>query len=279
MQREVGTIFPSVPTPQQASGDRILWSTLHWVYWEILLQWVLQYLIHWWKQKTGLLFFLWRQGRPTTMTSVTLDINDISDSCIHLLPDIFLCSIFLAGWSPWQRGTLLGACRVQGPKDKSRILPIMVPEREGSRAVQVQSTGPKSLCCLVPAIVCLGVTFRGRLYCYLCSRHLSLQFSFHWLFDFKAIHIASQSVLKIGFLAKNGTGITHFLLGSHLRLGCHTSSCSNHPQLCASVRRFWTFAILWKLPLFFLSCANTVQWLISFHIPGAHLFADCILTT
>lgn len=55
--------------------------------------------------------------------------------------------------------------------------------------------------------------------------------------------------------------------------------CSNHPQLCASVSRFWTFAILWKLPLFFLSCANTVQWLISFHILGAHLFQDCILTT
>lgn len=55
--------------------------------------------------------------------------------------------------------------------------------------------------------------------------------------------------------------------------------CSNHPQLYASVSRFWTFAILWKLPLFFLSCANTVQWLISFRILGAHLFEDCILTT
>lgn len=30
---------------------------------------------------------------------------------------------------------------------------------------------------------------------------------------------------------------------------------------------------------FFLSCANTVQWLISFHILGAHLFADSTLTT
>lgn len=48
--------------------------------------------------------------------------------------------------------------------------------------------------------------------------------------------------------------------------------CSNHPQLCASVSKFWTFAILWKLPPFFLSCANTVQWLISFCILGAHLF-------
>lgn len=48
--------------------------------------------------------------------------------------------------------------------------------------------------------------------------------------------------------------------------------CSNHPQLCASVSRFWTFAILWKLPPLFLSCANTVQWLISFWILGAHLF-------
>lgn len=48
--------------------------------------------------------------------------------------------------------------------------------------------------------------------------------------------------------------------------------CSNHPQLCASVSKFWTFAILWKLPPFFLSCANTVQWLISSWILGAHLF-------
>lgn len=78
---------------------------------------------------------------------------------------------------------------------------------------------------LVSATLCLGVIFRGKLYLYLCIQHLSLQFSFHWLFDFKAIHIPSQSVLKIGFLTKNGTGITHLpatfsshTIWPHLRL-------------------------------------------------------------
>lgn len=112
----------------------------------------------------------------------------------------------------------------------------------------------------------------------LCHQCLSLEFSIHWLFDFKAICIPSQSVLKIGFLTKNSTGITH--LTCHVLVSHNIATppaggvrCSNHPQLCASVSRFWNFAILWKLPLFFLSCANTVQWLISFHILGAHLFA------
>jgi len=125
--------------------------------------------------------------------------------------------------SAWLHSTLLGACRVQGPQEKPRILPLTVPESKGRGTVQVQSTGPESLHRPVSAIVCLGVIFRGRLCFYLRSQHLSLEFSFHWLFDFKAIYIPSQSVLKIGFLTKNGTGITHFLLRSPLTLRRHTS--------------------------------------------------------
>lgn len=64
------------------------------------------------------------------------------------------------------------------------------------------------------------------------------QFSFHWLFNFKAIRIPSQTELKIGILAQNGSGMDHLLLHSHLTLRLVTPlargvCCSNHPQLCA----------------------------------------------
>lgn len=77
---------------------------------------------------------------------------------------------------------------------------------------------PFGVCCRVSR----GHLQRG-LHFYVCSQHLSLELSFHRPFDFKAIYTPRQSVLKIGFLTKNGTGITHSLLGSPLTLGCHTS--------------------------------------------------------
>lgn len=109
-------------------------------------------------------------------------------------------------------------------EEKPRILPLTVPARKGSGTERVQSTGPKTLLRSVSAIVwflpsCVsGSASEGG------STSIFEVSTFHWLFDFKAIYIPSQSVLKIGFLTKNGTGITHFLLHSHLMLlRCHTS--------------------------------------------------------
>lgn len=84
------------------------------------------------------------------------------------------------------------------------------------------STGPKGLHHSVSAIMWLRVIFRRKLNFDLCSQCLFLEF-FHWLFDSKAMHIPSQSVLKIGFLTKNGTDINHFVLRSHLMLRVHAS--------------------------------------------------------
>lgn len=102
----------------------------------------------------------------------------------------YLCGSHLSAGVPWKHSTLLD-CRFQGPKEKPRILPLMVPERKGNGTAPLQSTGPKGLHYSVSAVVWLRVIFRRKLYFDLCSQSLFLEVSFQWLFDFEATYIPS----------------------------------------------------------------------------------------
>lgn len=106
-----------------------------------------------------------RSSEITAMSAI--HIQTISQT-IHFWVTVRHCFIYMA--LIWVLESL--GSRVQGPKEKPRILPLMVPERKGNGTAPVQSTGPKGLHYSVSAIVCLRVIFRRKLYFDLCSQRL-----------------------------------------------------------------------------------------------------------